>query len=135
VARLKALDTNVLIRYLVQDDVNQSALATDFIENHCTDSAPCFIGHITLCEVAWVLESNYGQNRTAIAKIIEQLLHVGQLEVMGSSIVWQALNDYKSSNADFPDHLLARVNQSVGCETTVTLDKKASKQTGFELLK
>lgn len=131
---MKALDTNVLIRYLVQDDAKQAAAANRFIENQCTEDSPCFIGQITLCEIAWVLESNYGQNRVAIAEIIEQLLQVGQLEVMGSSVVWKALRDYQNSNADFPDHLLARVNESVGCESTVTFDKKASKQPTFELL-
>jgi predicted nucleic-acid-binding protein len=132
---VKGLDTNVLIRYFVQDDVKQSLVATDFIEKQCTDKQPCFIGQITICEVAWVLESNYGQDRMAIANVIEQLLQVGQLEVMDSSVVWKALADFKNSNADFPDHLIARVNESAGCESTVTFDKKASKQTGFEILK
>jgi len=132
---MKALDTNILIRYLVQDDAKQSAVATQFIENSCSMEKPCFIGQITLCEIAWVLESNYGQDRAAIAGVIEQLLQVGQLEVMTPSIVWRALNDYKTSNADFPDHLLARVNESAGCESTVTFDKKAAKQPAFELLK
>ena len=132
---MKALDTNVLIRYLVQDDAKQSAIATRFIEGHCTEKSPCFIGQITLCEIAWVLERNYDQDRVAIADVIEQLLQVGQLEVMEPSVVWRALSDYKSSNADFPDHLLARVNESAGCEATVTFDKKASKQPAFELLK
>lgn len=132
---MKGLDTNVLIRYLVQDDAKQAAAASRFIEGHCTEGNPCFVGHITLCEVAWVLESNYGQDRAAIAEVIEQLLQVSQLEVMEPSVVWKALKDYKSSNADFPDHLTARVNESVGCEMTVTFDKKASKQPAFELLK
>ena len=129
-----ALDTNVLIRYLVQDDPGQAKLATRFIEKNCTDDRPCFIGQIVLCELAWVLESNYGQDRTQIANIIEQLLQVSQLEVMQPEVVWRALSDYKASNADFPDHLLARVNQSQGCDVTITFDKKASKQPTFELL-
>ena len=129
-----ALDTNVLIRYLVQDDPAQAKLANNFIEENCTDDSPCFIGQIVLCELAWVLESNYGQDRAQIANTIEQLLQVGQLDVMQPDIVWRALADYKSSNADFPDHLLARVNQANGCAVTVTFDKKASSQPGFELL-
>lgn len=132
---MNALDTSVLIRYLVQDDAKQAAAATRFIEKQCTEDRPCFIGQITLCEVAWVLESSYGQDRAAIADVIEQLLQVGQLEIMGPDIVWRALNDYKTSNADFPDHLLARVNESAGCKSTVTFDKKASRQPAFELLK
>ena len=131
---MKGLDTNVLVRYLVQDDPRQSAMATRFIETQCTDDNPCFIGQIVLCELAWVLESNYQQNRAEIAAIIEQLLQVGQLEVMYPEVVWRALNDYKKSNVDFPDHLVARINESKGCETTLTFDKKASRAPSFQLL-
>ncbi len=129
-----ALATNVLVRYLVQDDPAQAKLATKFIETSCTKDEPCFIGQIVLCELAWVLESNYGQGRQQIAHVIEELLQVGQLEVQQPEVVWRALSDYKNSNADFPDHLLARVNQSAGCDCTITFDKKASRQPTFELL-
>jgi predicted nucleic-acid-binding protein len=131
---LIALDTNVLIRYLVQDDPIQAGLTTNFIETSCTEDDPCFIGQIVLCELAWVLEGNYGQNRQQIAHVIEELLQVGQLDVQQPEVVWRALSDYRNSNADFPDHLLARVNQSAGCDCTITLDKKASKQPTFKLL-
>ncbi len=131
---MKGLDTNVLIRYLVQDDKKQSATASRFIENQCTDETPCFIGQIVLCEVAWVLETNYGQGRQQIANIIEQLLQIGQLEVSNPEIVWRALADYRKSNVDFPDHLLARAHESKGCDKTVTFDKKAAKQPAVELL-
>lgn len=132
---MRGLDTNVLVRYLVQDDARQAAIATAFIERYCTDDAPCFIGQITLCELAWVLESNYNLGREAIANVIEQLLQVGQLDIMQPAVVWRALNDYRSSNADFPDHLSARANEHKGCETTVTFDKRAAKHAAFELLK
>ena len=132
---MKGLDANVLVRYLVQDDKKQATLASRYIESSCTQESPCYIGHITLCELAWVLESNYNQDRMTIASVIEELLQVGQLEVAVPEVVWRALDDYKNSNADFPDHLLARVNESVGCQSTVTFDKNASKQPAFELLK
>jgi len=87
-----------------------------------------------MCELTWVLESNYGQNRVAIASIIEQLLLTAQLELMESEVVWKALRDYINSNADFSDHLIARVNESKGCDETMTLDKKAGNQPLFSLL-
>lgn len=132
---MKGLDTNVLVRYLVQDDPRQAAAATRFIEKQCTTDSPGFIGEIVLCELAWVLESNYQQSRAEIASIIEQLLQVGQLEVMNPDVAWRALNDYRNSNADFSDHLMARTNEAKGCETTLTFDKKASRQPAFQLLK
>ena len=128
------LDTNILIRYLVQDDANQSRAASTFIEKNCTERNPCCVGHITLCELAWVLESNYGQNREQIADIIEQLLQIKQLEMIGTDVVWKSLSDYRASNADFPDHLIARVNEEYGCSYTATFDKKAGKQPAFKML-
>lgn len=132
---MKGLDTNVLVRYLAQDDPKQAAHAARYIETNCTEENPCYIGQIVLCELAWVLESNYKQSRAEIAAVIEKLLQVGQLEVSTPDVVWRALDDYKTSNVDFPDHLLARVNESAGCSATVTFDKKASKQPAFEFLK
>lgn len=131
---MKGLDTNVLVRYLAQDDPRQSAIATEYIETQCTADTPCFICHITLCELAWVLERLYHQDRAGISSVIEMLLQVGQLEVIEPQVVWRAVRDYKQSNADFPDHLIARLNELNGCETTLTFDKKAAKQAGFELL-
>ena len=132
---MRGLDTNVLVRYLVQDDPKQASQASRFIETHCTEDSPCFVGQIVLCELAWVLQHNYNQNREQIASILSELLQVGELEVLEPDIVWRALEDYKKSNADFPDHLLARVNQAKGCDTTVTFDKKAAKQPAFQLLR
>ena len=129
------LDTNVLVRYLVQDDPAQSKLATKFIEKNCTDSEPGFIGHIVLCELSWVLESNYQQSRDQIANVIEQILQVSQLAIPNTELIWRALSDYRDSNADFSDYLLSRTNQATGCEYTLTFDKKAAKQDLFELLK
>lgn len=131
---MKGLDTNVMVRYLINDDPIQSKQAVAFIENNCTENTPCFVGHIVLCELAWVLESNYQQSREEIAFIIENLLNAGELEVMNPNVVWTALHDYKQSNADFPDHLLARANKAKGCDVTVTFDKKAAKQPAFELI-
>ena len=129
------IDTNVLVRYLVQDDKTQAKKATLFIEKNCTDESPCFIGQIVLAELAWVLEGSYNLSRDEIAHVIEQLLQTGQLEISDREAVWRSLNDYRQSNADFPDHLLARVNESQNCEFTITFDKKASNQSGFTLLK
>lgn len=81
-----------------------------------------------------MLEGNYRQSRADITRVIGQLLEVGQLEVMDPGVVWKALSDYRESNADFPDHLLARANEARGCDSTVTFDKKAARQHAFELL-
>lgn len=132
---MKGLHTNVFIRYLVQDDPRQWKLASAFIEKNCSDKTPCFLCHIVLCEIVWVLESNYRQRKDAVVSIIKDLLQTVQIEVQDSDIVWQALKEFTASKADFPDHLIARVNSLAGCDTTATFDKKAGRQTIFELVR
>ncbi|MCY4148689.1 MAG: VapC toxin family PIN domain ribonuclease [Gammaproteobacteria bacterium] len=106
------------------------------LEASCTTDNLGHIGHITLCELAWVLEVKYkqGGRGTEISAIIEKLQQIKALKVAEPDVVWRALNDYKTSNADFPDHLVARANENAGCEYTVTFDKHASKQLGFAYL-
>lgn len=132
---MKGIDTNVLVRYLVQDDAKQSRAATRFIEKGCSRESPGYIGLITLCELAWVLESNYKVGRADILDIIERLLRIDQFIVDQPSVVWRAASDARTSNADFPDHLVARVAEAAGCDSTVTFDRKAANCHGFELLK
>jgi len=131
---MKGIDTNVLVRYLVQDDTQQSAKATQFIEQSCTPENPCLVGHIVLAELVWVLSANYGQTREAIAVIIRRLLEAGEIDILDSSVVWKSLRDYRASNVDFADHLIARQNESKGCTSTLTFDKKAARQPAFESL-
>lgn len=132
---MRGLDTNVLIRYLVQDDPAQAKAATRFIEAECSGEAPGFVNHIVLCELAWVLEGCYRQSRQHITRVLEQVLRVAQLQVDDPQVVWRALDDYRAGKADFADHLLARVNQASGCADTVTFDTAAGKAAGFVVLR
>ena len=128
------IDTNVLVRYLAQDAPDQAKIATEFIENTCTKDNPGFISHITLCEMCWVLKRLYKTPKNQLAEIIELLLRTAQLFVQEPQVVWMALEEFKTNNADFPDCLLAQINLSNYCSTTVTFDAKASNAAGFNLL-
>ena len=68
------IDTNVLVRHLVQDDLSQSRAATQVITKQCTRDEPGFINRIVLCELVWVLESAYGYPKDTIAAVLEKLL-------------------------------------------------------------
>ena len=74
---MKAVDTNVLVRYLVQDDPRQGKRAADFIEAAATGEEQILIGNIVLCEMVWVLESAYGYSKPEIADAIEKILQAG----------------------------------------------------------
>ncbi len=125
------LDTNVLVRYLVEDHPGQAAKAAILLETHCTEDEPGFVNRIVLCELVWVLESSYGYGRPTIAATIENLLRTAELEIDATEATWLALAAYRAGNADFSDALVGRLNRSVGCTGTATFDKGAAKLDDF----
>ena len=131
---MNGLDTNILVRHLVQDDPVQSKKASQFILTTCTREAPGVINRIVLCELVWVLESAYDYPRRQIADVLEKVLMTSQFWVEDLSLAWVALRAYRDGPADFSDYFLARLNRELGCSRTVTFDKQAGKAEGFELL-
>ncbi len=128
------IDTNVLVRYLVQDDKLQSAKATKFIEGKLSAETPGIVNHIVLIELVWVLESCYQTTKLEVVQILETIIATKQLYVQDIDIIQSALRLYQSSSIDFSDALIGAVNITLGCKTTVTFDKKAAKQSLFETL-
>jgi len=128
------VDTNVLIRYIAQDDATQSARATRLIEKECSSAMPGFVGLVVLVEIVWVSESSYGAKRDEVVEIVRRLLSIKQLVVQDSEIVWKALRSFESGKADFADCLIQAVAVAAGCERTMTFAKQASKA-GMVLLK
>ncbi len=127
------VDTNVLIRYIAQDDAAQSRRATKFIENECSVESPGYVGLVVLVEVVWVSESAYGAARGEVADILRRLLGIKQLVIQNAETVWQALRLFESSKADFADCLVIRTAEVDGCERIMTFDKQAAKA-GMALL-
>ena len=128
------IDTNVLVRHLVQDDPRQSHAATQVITKQCTRDNPGFINRIVLCELVWVLESAYGYSKDTIVNVLDRLLRTSQLRVEDAQTAWTAYRLYQKGKADFADCLLGSTNRLGGCESTVTLDRAAGRLEGFQLL-
>jgi predicted nucleic-acid-binding protein len=127
------LDTNVLVRYLAQDDARQSPLATRQIES-LTPGAPGHVSLVTLVELVWVLTGCYGSTREEIVTVLDALLRTQGLVVAQADTVWQALRLYRGGKADFADCLIERCNAKTGCAETVTFDRAAAKHCGMRLL-
>lgn len=119
------LDTNVLVRYLAQDDKAQSTRATALIELECSSESPGFVTQVVLVEVVWVSESIYAATRKEVAEIVRKILNIRQLAVQDAEIAWQALRLFETGRADFSDCLIARTAAAAGCDKTMTFDKKA----------
>ncbi len=128
------LDTNVIVRYVTQDDARQAAAASKLFERVLTTARPGFVGLITLCELVWVLADCYDADKARIAAVVEGLLGSRQLMVEEAEVVWQALRAWEKSPADFSDVLLGQVLLARGCEKVVTFDKAAARLPTFELL-
>ncbi len=127
------LDTNVLVRYIMQDDAKQAAKATVLIES-LTSEKPGFVSTVALAELAWVLASAYGLSRAQQGQAIEQLLRTQEILVERADQVLRALRLFKASSADFADCLIERAGAAAGCKHTLTFDGGASKNAGMQLL-
>ena len=126
------LDTNVLIRYLVQDDPNQTSRANALIDRAAAQETAMFINHVVMCELAWVLGRGYKYHRTALAEVIEKILLGRQFEIEKKDLVWTALASFKASRADFADCLIGVTNDLAGCESTLTFDRSAASLRSFK---
>lgn len=121
------LDTNVLVRYIVQDDPEQAALAVRLIEGRCTAQSPGFVSVPVLVELVWVLATTYRHGKALVVAVIRQLLRTAELTVEDRDIVLSALREFESGAADFADYLIAHRNHARGCTHTYTFDQRASR--------
>jgi len=120
------LDTNVLIRHIVQDDADQSRVATRLIESHCTADDPGTVSLVVLCEIVWVLDRGYGYGRDAIAGVLHRMLSVEDLHIERSELAWLALNLYKNGKADFADYVIGLCHREQGAEVTYSFDRRTT---------
>jgi predicted nucleic-acid-binding protein len=127
------LDTNVLVRYLAQDDPVQSAKATALIERRLTEQDPGFISVVAMAETVWVLERAYGLADADIAAAIERTLQVDALVVESEQEVFTAMVALKEGRGSFADALIGALGASAGCSHSLTFDRKALRLPGFVL--
>ena len=120
------IDTNVLLRYLTQDDPVQFAKAEQFLDS-LTPQRPGFISLITFTELYWVLDHSFKLSRAEICRTLEELLSSASLLFEQRELVTQALSSYRTGKADLDDYLIAACARLAGCEHIVTFDLVAIK--------
>lgn len=128
------LDTNVLVRYLTQDDTTQSRNATETIERQLTVARPGFVSVVVIVETVWGLDRAYGFSAKEIAAAIERMLQVEVLAIENEQEVFTAMLALKAGRGSFADALIAQLGASAGCIHTLTFDAKASRLRGFKLV-
>lgn len=129
-----ALDTNVLVRYVAQDDVRQSAIATRFVEQTLSPAARGFVSLVALLEAVWVMESRYSADAHTIAGILTDLLETASLEVQDAAAVRGAAERYRRGGVDLHDCLIVSLATERKAQA-VTFDAKTAKRLGMQLLK
>jgi len=127
------LDTNVLVRYITQDDAAQSKKANSLIEALSPDN-PGYISVIVLVELIWVLKGAYEASREQLLQVVETLLRNRELIIEQSDTVWQALRMFSSGKADFADCMIASLANAAGCDYVATFDRSAAKIAGMKLI-
>jgi predicted nucleic-acid-binding protein len=128
------LDTNILIRYLTQDDLIQSGRANEILERRLTRTNPGFVSVVVMVEAVWVLDRAYGLTGQEIAAAVERLLQVEVLVIENEQEVFTAMLALKQGHGTFADALIAELGARAGCTRTLTFDQKAVRLPGFELV-
>lgn len=127
------LDTNILVRYLTQDDPDQSLKATEIIEQRLTEENPGFVSIVAMVEIVWALDRAYSFSAHEIAAAVERMLQIDVLVVENEQEVFTAMIALKNGQGTFADAVIAAIGARANCSCTLTFDQKALRLPGFEL--
>jgi len=131
---MRAVDTNVLVRFLVQDDEKQAQIATKLLADAEADKQTLFVSNVVVLEMMWVLKSVYEVPRDEILDSLSELLSMVALEFQDSLSVRDFVSSAQNNTYDLADLLICHVARGKGCDTTLTFDKKATKAPHFTKL-
>ncbi|HYO16514.1 MAG TPA: type II toxin-antitoxin system VapC family toxin [Thermoanaerobaculia bacterium] len=131
---MTGIDTNVLLRHILEDEPEQTSVVNALIEKAENDREGLYVNTIVLCELIWTLRSAYRARRSEIVSVLEDLLASQVFEIQDRDLVQCALQDYRHGKADFSDYLLGWQNREAGCRETVSFDGGLKKATGFLVL-
>jgi predicted nucleic-acid-binding protein len=128
------LDTNVILRYLLQDDPKQARQANQIVDRQLSEQNPGFISLVAVLEIVWVLRSLLKQNPAQIASHLENLLAADSLEVQNEQQVFEAVFALKRGTGEFEDALIGALNVWAGCSRTLTFDRRAARLPQFQAI-
>lgn len=127
------IDTNILVRYLTQDDIEQAQIAGQIFDSYAASHNSLFVNNVVMCELIHVLEKGYRYNTEEIGKVIKQILSTEEFAFENQKLLWLALNQYIQNRLDFSDALIGEINKEFGCSKTLTFDQTAVKDNNFVL--
>lgn len=128
-----AIDTNILVRYITQDDLQQAEAAENLLAIYNNNPQSIFINNIVLCEFIWVLEKGYKYTQQQISSTIRIILSTEEFAFEYHNVLWLALEEYELKNTDFSDSLISKLNYNLGYKQTFSFDKSAINNNLFTL--
>jgi predicted nucleic-acid-binding protein len=126
-----ALDTNVLVRFLVEDDPKQSAAAASLISRVIAGGETFFVSDIVVCEMVWVMSVSYGIGRKEIAGSLRNLLRARHVTFRAVDQLIRALEAYEAGKGDFADYLIREHARAANCDQVATFDRVLLRESGF----
>jgi predicted nucleic-acid-binding protein len=128
------LDTNILVRYLTQDDPEQTKKVNLEIAALTAQGISFYITSIVMCELVWVLESAYEYSREEIATALDKILQTQQFRFENKTLMLSALTDYRAGKGDFSDYLAGQTGKQAGCTETLTFDQGLKNSVLFRIM-
>lgn len=131
---MPALDTKVLVRYIVADDAGQLAMAKRLISRCVAEGETLFVPVTVVLEVEWVLRSSFGFAKDEVMSALSNLFSAAELSFQEEHALEVALQLFRETAADFADCLHVALAAQAGEQPLWTFDKKAAKVSGARLL-
>jgi predicted nucleic-acid-binding protein len=121
------IDANVVLRYLLADDPEQSPVVRDLIDKRCTPQKPALVSLVTLAEVWWFLAKKQKRSKSELVLVLDRLLGNPNVALMPEDVVVSASDAFSQGQADFPDYLVYFENMRLGAKETFSFDRDASR--------
>jgi predicted nucleic-acid-binding protein len=126
-----ALDTNVLVRFLVRDDEGQHARAAALLQRGIGAGEAFFVADVVLAEVVWVLQSRYRLDRRAISEVLRALTEAEHLHFESAERTIRAWRRFRDGRGGFADYLIAERARDEKCDVVATFDGELLSEPGF----
>ena len=131
---MPGLDTNVLVRWLVEDDDRQTLRAQKLFEAARSSQASLFVPVTVMLELEWVLRSRYQFDKATVLGAINALLETQELEFQDEAALERAMHLYRSGLAEFADCVHAGICAAAGRAPMWTFEERAARLPGVEQL-
>ena len=128
------LDTNIMVRLILADDLAQTKRASSAIQRALTAGETVVLGLAVVLELEWILRSSAKLDKAQILLVFRQLLEAHDVQIENEQVLEQAIYAYENSSADFGECLFWAHYQRMGCRAMLTFDAKAARMSGVELV-